>query len=294
MVINNTDANEPISRFWSKLNLVSDVISIMSDQPPVKETLLKVMERIKSVIPFSSAVLYFFDINEVVYKKEISIGPEIDPSEFLKTNPAERFSAWAAGVLKPDILSNEGPDNRLAGSGIGSLIMVPLRVEGRPVGLICLTHTEIDYFREDDVKLFLLLAHQISVSRERSVYQRELEERNQELEKAQRLLELAQQRLINDERLMAVREISVSINHEINNPLSVIVGNIQCLLFIEKNLNEKIVERLKRVESEAMKIADINHRLLEIDELVSETYINDGQKIKMINIEKSSSGAKNV
>ncbi|HHI03096.1 MAG TPA: hypothetical protein ENL22_06210, partial [candidate division Zixibacteria bacterium] len=91
-----------------------------------------------------------------------------------------------------------------------------------------------------------------------------------------------------------VRELSVSINHEINNPLSVIVGNIQCLLFIEKNLNEKVKERLKRVEAEAMKIADINHRLLEIDELVSETYINDGQKIKMINIEKSSSGMKNA
>ncbi len=213
MAINNTDTDAPVSRFWSKLNLVSDVVSIMSDQRPGKETLLKVMERIKSVIPFSSAVLYFFDINEVIYKKEISIGPKIDPSAFFKTNPAERFSVWAAGVLKPEILSNEGPDNRLAGSGIGSLIMVPLRVESRPVGLICLTHTEIDYFRKDDVKLFLLLAHQIAVSRERSVYQRELEERNQELEKAQRLLELAQQRLINDERLMAVKELSVSINH---------------------------------------------------------------------------------
>lgn len=294
MVTKNKDEDEQVSRFWSKLNLISDVITIMSGQPPVKETLLKTMELIKSVIPYTSAALYFFDMNEVKYKRAISIGPEFDPSEFLKINPRERFSAWAAGVIKPVVLSNDGPDSRLAGSGIGSLLAVPLRIEDQPIGLICLTHSEIDCFREHDVKLFAMLAYQIAVSRERSIYRLELEERNREFEKSQKLLELAQQRIINDERLLAVRELAVSINHEINNPLSVIVGNIQCLLFIEKNLNEKVVERLKRVESEALKIADINHRLLEIDELVSETYINDGQKIKMINIEKSSSGIKNA
>ncbi|MCP4706116.1 MAG: GAF domain-containing protein, partial [candidate division Zixibacteria bacterium] len=230
----------------------------------------------------------------VVYKKELSIGAEFDPSKYIKTNSSDRFSAWAAGIMKPIVLSNEGPDNHLSGSGIGSLVVVPLRIENRPVGLICLTHTEIGFFGEHDVELFLMIAHQIGVSRERAIYQKELEDRNEELEKAQKMLELTQKRLINDERLLAVRELSVSINHEINNPLSVIVGNIQCLLFIEKNLDNKVIERLNRVEAEAMKIADINHRLLEIDKLVSETYINDGQKIKMINIEKSSSGANNV
>lgn len=294
MVTNKKVKEEPVSRFWSKLNLISDVITIMSGQPPAKETMLKVMERIRSVIPFTSAVLYFFDLNEVTYKKEISIGPKFEPEDYLKTNRSERFSAWAAGVLNPIVLSNEGEDNRLAGSGIGSLLAVPIRIENRPIGLLCMTHTELAFFRKHDVDLFLMLTHQIAVSRERSLYQQELEERNHELIKAQKMLELTQKRLINDERLMAVKELSVSINHEINNPLSVIVGNIQCLLFIEKNLNDKVKERLKRVESEAMKIADINHRLLEIDELVSETYINDGQKIKMINIEKSSSGTNNV
>ncbi|RKX21770.1 MAG: hypothetical protein DRP51_03675 [Candidatus Zixiibacteriota bacterium] len=294
MVINKADSNEPVSRFWSKLNLLSDVINIMSGNPPVKETLLKVMERINEVIPFTSAIVYFLDINEVKYKKEIAIGPEFEPAELLKTNSSERFSAWAIGIQNPLILSNEGLNNRLAGSGIGSLLAVPLRIENRPIGLICITHSETEYFRDHDVKLFSMLAHQIAISRERSIYRLELEDRNRELEKAQKMLELTKERLINDERLMAVRELSVSINHEINNPLSVIVGNIQCLLFIEKNLNEKVKERLKRVEAEAMKIADINHRLLEIDELVSETYINDGQKIKMINIEKSSSGMKNA
>ena len=294
MVINKADNDEPVSRFWSKLNLISDVITIMSGHPPVKETLLKVMERINEVIPYTSAILYFYDINEIKYKKEIAVGPEFDPSKLLKTNPSERFSAWVVGVLKPVVLSNESSDSRLAGTGIGSLIAVPLRIENNPIGLICLTHTETGYFRDHDVKLFSMLAHQISVSRERSIYQQKLEDGYHDLKKAQRMLELAQQRLINDERLMAVRELSVSINHEINNPLSVIVGNIQCLLFIEKNLNDKIIERLKRVEAEAMKIADINRRLLKIDELVSETYINDGQKIKMINIKKSSSGIKNA
>ncbi|MCP4706901.1 MAG: GAF domain-containing protein, partial [candidate division Zixibacteria bacterium] len=194
---NNTDNDELVSRFWSKLNLVSDVITLMSGQPPVKETLLKVMKRIGEVQPFTSASIYFFDINEVVYKKELSIGAEFDPSKYIKTNSSDRFSAWAAGIMKPIVLSNEGPDNHLSGSGIGSLVVVPLRIENRPIGLICLTHTEIGFFGKHDVELFLMIAHQIGVSRERAIYQKELEDRNEELEKAQKMLELTQKRLIN-------------------------------------------------------------------------------------------------
>jgi len=175
----------------------------------------------------------------------------------------------------------------------GALLALPLRIKNNPVGLICLGHGDPEFFREQDIRLLQMLSQQIAISRERSLNQQELRNRNEELEKAQKLLRLAQQRLIDDERLYAVKELSASINHEINNPLSIIVGNVQCLLFVEKNLNEKVIERLNRIETEAMRIAEINHRLLEIDDLVSETYINSGTKLKMLNIEKSSSGVAN-
>jgi signal transduction histidine kinase len=179
------------------------------------------------------------------------------------------------------------------GNQIKSILIVPLKSGNNLIGVLSFAHQSEDFFRDKDIKLLSLLAQQMAAARERSLIQHELTLKNNALENAQKQLRRAQERLINDERLHAVRELSVSINHEINNPLSVIIGNIQCLLFIEKDLKDKVQQRLRRVESEALKIAEINHRLLEIDRLVSETYISDGNNIRMINIEKSSAGYKN-
>jgi len=292
-VVDLNNDNAPASRFWSKLNLISEVTTIMSDNPPSRTTLQEVLGSIREIIPFSSAVLYFYNSNESDYKKELAIGPAFNPAEILMSDSTRKFSDWAPRQEKYLLLTDTNDKKRLAGSGLGALLALPLRIKNNPVGLICLGHGDPEFFREQDIRLLQMLSQQIAISRERSLNQQELRNRNEELEKAQKLLRLAQQRLIDDERLYAVKELSASINHEINNPLSIIVGNVQCLLFVEKNLNEKVIERLNRIETEAMRIAEINHRLLEIDDLVSETYINSGTKLKMLNIEKSSSGVAN-
>jgi len=289
--IKNDDV--PASRFWSKLNLISDVTTIISDNPPGKQILLEVMERVREIIPFSAVVLYFYSADEFDYKKELSIGPAFNAPELLMPDSTQRFSAWATRQNKYFLLSAPNDKKRLADSGFGSVLAIPLRIENNPVGFLCLGHEDNQFFREQDIKLLQMLSYQIAISRERSMHRQMLTERNLELEKAQKLLRLAQQRLIDDERLHAVKELSISINHEINNPLSIIVGNVQCLLFMEKNLGDKVKERLNRIESEAMRIAEINHRLLEIDELVSETYMNEGANLHMLNISKSSSGVTN-
>jgi signal transduction histidine kinase len=163
-------------------------------------------------------------------------------------------------------------------------------VEDKIIGTVSYAHSRPGFFQDKDQKLLLVVGDQLAVSIERLLYQRELERKNQILLKMQKELKAVQKSRIDSEKLEAVRQLAVSINHEINNPLSVIVGNIQCLLFTNKDLDKKVVERLKTVEEESLKIAQINRRLLKIEDLVSETYIGSGNKIKMINLQKSSAG----
>ena len=145
-------------------------------------------------------------------------------------------------------------------------------------------------FRDKDRRFLLIAGDLIAVSMERQIYNKRLRAKNKALRKAQEELKVVRQNIINFERLSAVRELAVSINHEINNPLSVIVGNIQCLLLKTKNLDESIQNRLKLIEREAMRIAEINQRLLKIEDIVSETYMSGHEKIKMIDLEKSTAG----
>jgi hypothetical protein len=51
----------------------------------------------------------------------------------------------------------------------------------------------------------------------------------------------------------------------------VIVGQVQCLLFEYHDLDARTLERLGRVEQAAIKIGEINRRLLKIDSAVHGT-----------------------
>jgi K+-sensing histidine kinase KdpD len=59
----------------------------------------------------------------------------------------------------------------------------------------------------------------------------------------------------------------VSISHEVNNSLSVIIGNVQCLIMEKVATSDQSRDRLQRIESAAVKINTINKRLLQVPSL---------------------------
>jgi K+-sensing histidine kinase KdpD len=77
---------------------------------------------------------------------------------------------------------------------------------------------------------------------------------------------------LNKERLNAVLETAVTVNHEINNPLTAILGNVQLLLLSRKDLDDDLVTKLKTIEASAMRIKDVTQRLLRITSVRSVDY----------------------
>ena len=62
----------------------------------------------------------------------------------------------------------------------------------------------------------------------------------------------------------------VSISHEVNNSLSVIIGNVQCLIMEQVATGDQSRDRLQRIESAAVKIGAINKRLLKVPSLMKQ------------------------
>jgi len=81
------------------------------------------------------------------------------------------------------------------------------------------------------------------------------------------------------ERLEAVRETAVTVNHEINNPLATILGIAQVLRLSSSKLDEKTRDRLATVETEVKRIAEVTKRLQTLDELRRDDYISRGPKM---------------
>ena len=93
---------------------------------------------------------------------------------------------------------------------------------------------------------------------------------------AMRALREKQDELVRVQRLAAVTEAAVSINHEINNPLSAIMANAQSLRLLNINLDDKAKQKLQKIEEQVRRIASVTERLRQLEEIKTDDYISDG------------------
>ncbi|HSH00701.1 MAG TPA: histidine kinase dimerization/phospho-acceptor domain-containing protein, partial [candidate division Zixibacteria bacterium] len=89
------------------------------------------------------------------------------------------------------------------------------------------------------------------------------------------------QRRIDDERLKAALEVAVTVNHEINNPLTAALGNVQLILMQKDKLDPDLRRKLEVVEKSALQIRDVTQRLLSLTEARSTTYAGDETMIDL-------------
>jgi signal transduction histidine kinase len=92
------------------------------------------------------------------------------------------------------------------------------------------------------------------------------------------------QKLVKSERAAAITETTVTINHEINNPLTAILGNTQLMLMSRDKLPPDMVSKLETIERSAIKIRETTAKLMSIIEPITSPYATG---LEMIDIEKS-------
>jgi phosphoglycerate-specific signal transduction histidine kinase len=124
---------------------------------------------------------------------------------------------------------------------------------------------------------------------------RELDDTKQNIELKNKSLLKAQEQLIQSEKMSSITEITVSLNHAINNPLTSVLADIQfVLLKLKTKLDdpqtiERSISCLQTAEKEALRIKTIMEDLRHLTQPVVEDYIPG---IKMIDLEKSIAASK--
>jgi signal transduction histidine kinase len=87
----------------------------------------------------------------------------------------------------------------------------------------------------------------------------------------------------------AIIETAVTLNHEINNPLTAVLGNVQLLLINRDKLDEKTVKMLESIETAALRIKEVTGRLMKAVEPAVTEYTSG---IRMVDVEKSAGNEK--
>jgi two-component system NtrC family sensor kinase len=137
---------------------------------------------------------------------------------------------------------------------IRGLVCVPINGRDRILGTLTLGRRTEDPFTEREVTLVEATADTIGVALENA---RLYSETRQQLEELKR----TQAQLIRAEKLSAVGQLASGVAHEINNPLTTILGQTH-LLLMQQALTDHVRERLNIISEETARAARIVQNLL--------------------------------
>jgi len=90
-----------------------------------------------------------------------------------------------------------------------------------------------------------------------------LHEKTEELERHIQLLNQARHKLVNSEKLAALGELTAGIAHEINNPIAVILGNVELIQFELGDGTAPIKDELEAIHEQIDRIRNITRSLLQ-------------------------------
>jgi two-component system NtrC family sensor kinase len=138
--------------------------------------------------------------------------------------------------------------------GIHGFVCVPIRSRGRLLGTLAVGRRTRRPFADGEVALVEATAHQVGLALDNA---RLYSETRRQLEELRR----AQAQVIRAEKLSAVGELASGVAHEINNPLTTILGQTQ-LLLAQAELPATVRERLKVIAEESARAARIVQNLL--------------------------------
>ena len=112
--------------------------------------------------------------------------------------------------------------------GVRTVLSVPLVRENGPIGAFTVGRTRVEPFSESQIELVKVFADQAAIAISNVELFEKVEERTRELSQSLNDLRSAQDRLIQNEKLASLGQLTAGIAHEIKNPLN-FVNNFSAL-----------------------------------------------------------------
>lgn len=247
------------------LSTINDIVAVCAQEGPAEATFKRVLTKLKKVIAFDAATVYLRDHAGGQLQEVASIAGPVAVLEFLTIEQGEGLTGWAADSGKPILLADRSGHHEFdPENDFGSFMSVPLIQCERTVGVLNLGSKTPGAFSETDVQLLSLVASQIALALENLRYQQELADLHQAIDKLGNQLKTTHTKPASIIEAAQIKNFVARVNHDTNNALAILLGNVQCMLMDESVADQKTVSRLRRMERALMKINDANHRLLDL------------------------------
>jgi K+-sensing histidine kinase KdpD len=247
--------DEKRNKNYNKFLLFRSLAIKINSNLPLSEVIGEALDRAVEIVDLESGSIVVWDEKTKEVSDQVIVG-SMEKQEML-----QEMDRKALSILRQDF-SVESVYLTLDKGGPHGLFSYPIKSDADIVGAILgLYKGERNLFLEEE---FLgALGNQLGLAVGKNI-------QSQKQGKSQ--------------RLSAIMETAVAINHEINNPLTAILGNAQLLLSTKAKLDKDTLEKLKIIEDSALRIKEVTQNLMKIVEPVIVEYAGG---VKMVDISKS-------
>jgi len=278
-----TKNNQPKNRSKKDdLEVLLKISQVIQSCTEPEKTFTSVLELLEQLVDFEFAALFVYDEEIKKLRVVANKGQVVDLIQPVSFDMGNGLSAWVAKQKRPILLSDIHRGKVQDEAPIRSFLSIPLLLGEELIGVMNFGNTRPGTFNRHNLRVLSIAAGQLSVIIERALYFNQLAETNRQLEDKNSQLKQTQAALVERERLAAIGEVAVTVNHEINNPLTVIIGNAEFLLHDMEDADDETLSKVQIIVSESKRIARITRSLRAVDQPVVEDYLPGGRKMLRI------------
>ncbi len=162
---------------------------------------------------------------------------------------------------------------------VQTIAVAPLVMKAKLIGALAAL-TRQPEIGEDVLTALRILAGQAAIAIANARLFEDVVHMAEQIEQQNKELLETRDRLVKAERLAAIGQIGLTIRHEINNPLTGILGLTQWLLEQESGLPESARNDLRTIEEMAVRIRDIVRKLEKVEDQTT-TYLGNTRMIDL-------------
>jgi PAS domain S-box-containing protein len=253
-------AEQEIRRRNRELMVLNSIGQTLNESLDLKDSVRRTLHQLVELFQLDASSLYLLDEKQTMLQCVAAVGQQSGHSRVHSSIPVQPDLLQHVRAVRATFLSTSGlplpPAFREAQSedGIVTAYVVVLWSKDRVIGGLFVGSRSPREFSPADVNLLIAVGVQISSAIERSLL---FEETRQAYENLRR----TQEQLLHSEKMAAIGQLISGVAHELNNPLTAILGYSQ-LLSANGQIGPQAVEYSEKLYKQAQRTHRIVQNLL--------------------------------
>jgi two-component system NtrC family sensor kinase len=253
-------AEMEIRRRNRELLALNSIAELLGESGPLEDVLTRALQKVTELLVVDTGALYLLDEAGKILKRVAGVGHRSEVGRYvppieISSSLLEQVRHARATVLSGSALAT--PDYLRAlqeKEGVQDTQVAILWSKDRVLGALVVGCRSRREFSTAELNLLAALANQIAATIDKSVLLEETRE-------AYDSLRCAQEQLLQSEKMAAVGQLISGVAHELNNPLTAILGYSQ-LLKSEELMNARGADYLEKLYKQAQRTHHIVQNLL--------------------------------